>query len=196
MVSEIRIYYEGSEFLKPGFRTFFTELAQRAQDRGCEFRLIHARSGSEASRDFGIALHANRAACNILLRDSEGPDDGKLSSLLCQQNDWDQSYVDSIFWMVEMMESWFHADKDALAVFYGNGFRNGALKANPEVERIPKRDLIAGLRAATKDSQKGNYYDHKTSHAPELLASIQPQLVRRAAPNCERLFQTVLAKLT
>ena len=35
-----------------------------------------------------------------------------------------------------MMESWFHADKDALEDYYKSGFRKAALKANPNVEEI------------------------------------------------------------
>lgn len=31
--------------------------------------------------------------------------------------------ADSIFWIAEMMESWFHADKDRLEEYYGSRFR-------------------------------------------------------------------------
>ena len=95
-----------------------------------------------------------------------------------------------------MMESWFHADKGALERFYGSGFRKSALKANPNVERISKKDLKDGLSAATKETSKGDYYRHKTSHGPKLLELIKPELVKETAPNCKRLFQAVFAKLT
>jgi hypothetical protein len=95
--------------------------------------------------------------------------------------------------MVEMMESWFHADKEALTTFYGANFRRNALKANPNVEQIPKKDLEDGLRAATKKTLKGDYYDNKTTHLSKLLALINPDLVRQAAPNCRKLFEAVLA---
>src|SRR5438105_6544141 len=97
--------------------------------------------------------------------------------------------------MVQMMEAWFHADKNALLKFYGQGFNGGALKANPNVEEIPKIDLKQGLSAATKKSQKGDYYDNKTKHGPELLARIDPHRVREAAPNCTRLFDHIRSKL-
>ena len=111
---------------------------------------------------------------------------------------WDKSHAESIFWMVEMMESWFHADKDALERFYGSGpkFRRNALSANPNVEQISKKDLKNGLSEATKGTSKGDYYDHKTSHGPKLLELIKPELVRKAAPHCQKLFQAVLSKLT
>jgi len=95
--------------------------------------------------------------------------------------------------MVEMMESWFHADKDALESFYGPDFRRNALKPNPRVEEIPKKDLMDGLKAATRNTSKGPY--HRTGHAPKLLERIHPTLVRDAAPNCRKLFDAILAKL-
>lgn len=67
------------------------------------------------------------------------------------------------------------------------------MKPNPNVEEISKQDPVKGLKAATKDTTKGRY--HKTKHAPALLELIEPALVRKAAPNCERLFKVVLDKL-
>ncbi len=93
-----------------------------------------------------------------------------------------------------MMESWFHADKEALENFYGAGFRKNALKQNPKVEEISMADLSDGLRKATKDCLKGSYSDNKTSDGPRLLASIDPAKVQQAAPNCKRLFETVLSR--
>ncbi len=193
MFTEIRIYYEGDPLLKSGFRAFFSKLRDAAKERRCGFRLISAK-GSPC-RDFGIAIKSNPDAWNILLKDSEGPDSGRLSLSLCAEQNWDQSHAESVFWMVEMMEAWFHADKDAVERFYGDGFNKHALSANPKVEQIPKRDLEAGLREATRHTQKGSYDDHKASHGSKLLERIDPTRVRQAAPNCRKLFETVLARL-
>jgi hypothetical protein len=195
MCAEIHIYFEGDRRLKPGFDAFFGAIKRRAREKGCSLRLIDGRSGETACQDFGIAIRANSGVWNILLRDSEGPVDASASASLCQRQGWDPSHADSIFWMVEMMEAWFHADKDALNRFYGTGFNGNALKKNPNVERISKKDLEDGLREATRKSSKGNYYDHKTEHGPKLLGSINPESARKAAPNCGKLFDAVLAKL-
>src|SRR2546426_4322246 len=112
MFTDIRIYYEGDPLLKPGFRVFFGTLYEEARKRRWGFHIIAGKGTS--SRDFGLAIRSHPKAWNILLKDSEGPDVGNLSALLCQQNGWSQSHLNSIFWMVEMMESWFHADKEAL----------------------------------------------------------------------------------
>jgi Domain of unknown function (DUF4276) len=180
MPAVIRIYYEGSKLLKPGFDAFFSDLKLRARERKVELRLIASDSGTNAWDDFQIALKANPKAWNLLLVDSEG----------CSRTN-----RPNVFWMIEMMESWFHADKERLEKFYGAGFNRNALKANPRVEQIPKKDVIAGLRGATKNTQKGDYFDHKTEHGPRLLEMIRPSLVRKAAPDCERLFRTVLGRL-
>ena len=124
MFTEIRIYFEGDRLLKPGFSKFFDELRNHAEARLCKIQLISGGSGATASRDFGIALSTHPGAWNILLRDSEEPVTAGSSELLCKEHGWDKSQCDSIFWMVETMESWFHADKDALENFMaGNSER-------------------------------------------------------------------------
>jgi len=178
MPADIRLYFEGDKSLRPGFEAFLKDLRERARDQRCEFRLISAKSGEQARQDFEDAQETHPDAWLILLVDSEGPLPGRTGP-----------HAGRTFWMVEMMEAWFHADKDALAEFYGNGFRKSALKANPKVEEIPKADLLKRLKAATRRCAKGAY--HKTSHAPELLKAIHPDLVRQAAPNCNRLFQAI-----
>ena len=46
--------------------------------------------------------------------------------------------------MVQVMESWFLADADALSSFYGQGFRKQALPQNPNVEDVSKQDVLLG----------------------------------------------------
>src|ERR1022692_2940269 len=143
MLREIRIYFEGDKSLKAGFDAFLQEIRERATSH-CKVWIVA--TGGTPERDFGIAMRKHPAAWNVLLRDSEGP----------LQPNRPASLAGSIFWMVEMMESWFHADKDALEAYYKTGFRKDALRANPNVEEIAKRDLIEGLKAATKDTTKAN----------------------------------------
>lgn len=96
--------------------------------------------------------------------------------------------------MVQCMESWFLADPGALKNYYGeDGFRESALKRNPSVEQIAKSDVLSCLRSATRETAKGQY--HKTAHAPQLLEKIDPDLVRKASRNCDRLFQALTKRL-
>src|SRR5271157_1024566 len=108
MPTEIRIYYEGDRLLKEGLNGLFSEIRVRAAEKRCKVRFIPAEG--TPSKDFGIAIRANTTSWNILLLDSEGPDNGSLSASLCAKKGWGQAQADSIFWMVEMMESWFHTD--------------------------------------------------------------------------------------
>src|ERR1035438_6408805 len=116
MPREIRIYFEGDKSLKAGFDAFLREIGERADAAQCTLRIVA--TGGTPERDFGIAMRKHPAAWNVLLRDSEGP----------LQPNRPASLAGSIFWMVEMMESWFHADKDALEAYYKTGFRKDALK--------------------------------------------------------------------
>ena len=95
--------------------------------------------------------------------------------------------------MVQLLEAWFLADQDALERFYGDGFRRSALRQNPEVEHIPKADVLESLNDATRETQKGRY--HKTRDAPKILEALDRTRVRAAAPNCDRLFHDLLSKL-
>lgn len=190
MVSEIRIYYEGDRALKVGFDAFFSKIRRLARDKACRFQLIS--TGAKWQQDFRIAIKSHPASWNILLIDSEGPTYSAMET--CKKNGWDPVHATSIFWMVEMMESWFHADQSTVASYYGTGFNRNVLKPNPRVEEIPKKDLVDGLKAATKETLKGEY--HKTAQAPKLLACIDPALVRQAAPNCARLFDALQSVLS
>jgi hypothetical protein len=92
-----------------------------------------------------------------------------------------------------IMESWFLADVEILREYYGPEFASDRLPAHPNVEDAPKTDVERGLKEATRRTRKGQY--HKTAHAPDILAKLRPDLVRKRAPNCNRLFDTLLARL-
>jgi hypothetical protein len=187
MVTELRIYFEGDTQLRPGFRQFLIELAETARQKRCHFELI-ATNGTPVP-DFADALKANPKAWNVLLLDSDAPFTGSLADL-CRSKKLDPSHEASVFWMVHVMESWFLADVAALKDHYGKAFQESAVKGNPKVEEIPKIDVLSRLKKATN----GEY--HKTKHASKLLATIDPAVVRQAAPNCERMFRALLKELS
>ena len=65
--------------------------------------------------------------------------------------------------MVQMMESWFMADKDTLKEFYGNHFNGNALPGQADIEVISKADLLSSLENASRHTTKGKY--GKGAHA-------------------------------
>ena len=96
--------------------------------------------------------------------------------------------------MVQVMEAWFLADRDALQRYYGREFLVNRLHGSAtDVESIPKNDVLLGLIRATERTRKGRY--HKTQHAPDLLELVDVGKVRRNAPACERLFATLEGEL-
>jgi len=177
VVAEIRIYFEGDKKLREGFHVFLADIIDKARARRVRVELIA--TGGTPEKDYQIAVRAHPGSWNVLVRDSEGP--------LPSENH------DSKFWMVQVMETWFLADPERLEGYYGDGFKKAALKANRKIEEIPKADVLACLKQATKGCKAGEY--HKTKHAPMILKRIDPTRVRKVAPNCARLFTALLAAL-
>ena len=194
-MNEIRLYFEGHKSLRPGFYEFFSELRRYAKEKGWRFHRLVA-CGARAVDDFRYALQSHPEAWNILLMDSEGPDNGNLFYALRRKHRLNADLKDSVFWMVQLMEAWFLADLDALTGYYGQGFKVKILRGNPDVEQTPKDDVMRRLAAATRNTQKGKYDDRtKTTHAPDLLARIRPERVKRTSRNCKRMFDTVLSRM-
>lgn len=119
-------------------------------------RLVASGGRERAFDDFRTALKtAGTESFTVLLVDSEaavaaGNDPW---AHLKSHDDWDKPAMaadDGAHLMVQCMESWFLADKDTLAAFFGSGFNPGALPASEEVEDIPKQDVLSGLKAATR----------------------------------------------
>ncbi len=193
MVKEVRLYFEGDPRLRRGMGEFLAELRERARRVGCGFRLIAC--GNRTLEDFCDALRSHPDAYVVALLDSDGPLSEEKRQAFFHRRDWSPPAgaahaAERVFRMVQVMEAWFLADPEALAEFYGQGFRPAALKRNPCVEQILKADVLESLRRASRETRKGPY--HKTAHAPELLARIRAGRVRAGAPNCERFFTHVL----
>ena len=133
------------------------------------------------SRDDTIKQCAKDAGA-ILLIDSEGEE---LRSLIARVRA-QIGRANYPFFMVQFMESWFIADRDALADYFGPGFHHNALPQNPDVEQISKRDVENGLRNATRNCAKLQY--RKSRDSARLLERLDPEIVYRTCPNFARLI--------
>ena len=109
--------------------------------------------------------------------------------MLCQAKGLDLKLVNQVFWMVELMESWFLADSDALAAYYGQDFSRKSIGQTANVETISKAEVFNRLKSATVNTTKGEY--DKVRHAPHLLERLNPARVQERAPNCRKLFEYV-----
>lgn len=120
-----------------------------------------------------------------LLVDSEGPVKPNATPAvhLHKRDRWNFAGLPArqVFLMVQAMEAWFLADRTALADYYGQGFHPNALRGREgDIEVIAKNDLRASLEDATRDAKtKGSY--HKTNHAFDLLARIDPGKVEASS---------------
>jgi hypothetical protein len=72
-VKAIRIYFEGDDRLRPGFRIFLRQIDQAAQASGLKLLLVSTGTGDKPVRDYETALKSNPDSVNVLLLDSEVP---------------------------------------------------------------------------------------------------------------------------
>jgi hypothetical protein len=91
MVTEMRIYFEGDDALRQGFREFFRELPLPI---GCRVQFIAG--GATATADFLDGLKRHPDAFNVLLIDSEEPYTDGLFESVCQRQGVSPRSKDSV----------------------------------------------------------------------------------------------------
>lgn len=93
--------------------------------------------------------------------------------------------------MVQVMESWFLADRETLQAFFGQGFQVGVLPhVSHAVERVSKDTILSTLHAATaKCKTKASY--GKGAHSFSLLAQVNPARVTDASPWAKRFVEAL-----
>ena len=141
---------------RKGFRTF----VEKAGLTGSMPGIVACGSRRNAYEKFETA-QAQKDKSALLLVDAEGPVTAKGAwQHLKERDGWDrpQGAKDSHgHLMVQVMESWFLADREALEEFYGQGYRSNALPPEQNVEQIPKQDVFKGLDQAARNTGKRGY---------------------------------------
>jgi len=178
-------------------RNGFSRFIKKAGFEGRMPKVVSCGRRKKAYDDFRTALNKTGPEVSVmLLVDSEGPKDiaaSPWSYLKDSIDNWDKppgATDEQAHLMVQCMESWFLADKAKLGEYFGQGFRDGALPTNPNIEAIPKNDVLAGLKNATRETKtKGEY--KKGPHSFEILAEIDPEKVKGDCPHGRRLFTTL-----
>ncbi len=92
---------------------------------------------------------------------------------------------DQAFLMVQFMETWFLADREALQRYFGAGFRKKKLKQWPRLEAVGKAAVLTALDQATSKCSKP-YGKGRASF--ELLGTIDPGRVAQACPHAKSLM--------
>jgi hypothetical protein len=178
-------------------RRGFGQLFEKFVLEGDRPKVIACGERRSTFRDFQVGIKQGKGGFLVLLVDSEGPVGPSVTSwaYLNATDRWQrpaQARNDQAHLMVQCMESWFVADRQALADYYGQGFLINALPDYAKVEEIPKQDIQQRLKHATAPTQKGQY--HKTRHGFELLAVIDPAKIRWASSHAQKLFEVLEAK--
>ena len=173
----MNLYMEGGPHLRVPMNGFI----KRAVGRNLNLKVIPC--GSRAKTIDRFAKAAGALPSSILMIDSEGEGLNALAGRLSTETSLPNS---RFFFMVELMEAWFLADRQTLGNYFGRGFRPNRLPGNPSVEMIPKQDVLNGLNNATRDSGKGPY--KKGTHDGWLLSRLDPSTVYRSCPNFRRLI--------
>ena len=93
---------------------------------------------------------------------------------------------DRAFLMVQVMETWFLADRTALRQHFGPRFREDSLQQWPRLEEVPKATVIDALGNASKNCSSPYT---KGTVSFQLLAKIDPGLVEAACPHAKRLLE-------
>jgi len=200
----VTIYVEGGGVGDPsltkcrkGFGIFF----ERLLPGKVRVKVVACGSRSEAFRKFRTAHQGVMPGDYvILLVDSEEPVEPHVSPwdyLGKREGDkWPKpksATDDQIHLMVQCMEAWFMADREAVVEHFDKGLKTDDLPSpvNGDIERISKATITAALEKAARKvgkavgTEKRAY--HKVQDGFPLLEVIDPERVCRASQHVDRL---------
>lgn len=180
------IYVEGDDILRPSFQIFFADLRQRVLGR-YDFRVVMGESNKQTAEDWKLQQSKkNPNDIVLLLIDSEGPvptphPPNSVPSGCSSFLKLSDLATNDVYFMVQLMESWYLTNVQALADIYGRNFQANQLPQIPthpsppqpgqHLESISKQIILDGLNRATQNTHKGAYLrtNAKTSVAPKML---------------------------
>ena len=192
------LYVEGGgdgRSLRGRFREGWREFLRSAGVDG-RVKIVRGGGREQTYRRFATAVASTGSgSATLLLVDSEGPVAEKHTvwQHLAARDRWKRPggvSDDQAFLMVQVMETWFLADRDALRAYFGDGFRENAIRAWPDLEGVPKATVFEALERATGSCRRS--YD-KGRVSFELLARIDPARVEEACPHARAFLDRLRA---
>ena len=194
----MKLYVEGGgegrsnhEIFRQGWGSFL----RRAGLQGQMPQVIPGGGREQTFDKFNTALQNQRSdEVIILLVDSEGSVTAGNTAWqhLRNQDNWNQprgTANDSAHLMVQVMETWFLADRGALRRFFGPSLNENHFRVWPNLEALTKDTVYATLEQATRDCQNPYQSDRKARVSFKLLGELNPQTVAAACPHADQLLQ-------
>lgn len=189
------VYVEGGgnrREQQSNLRRAFTRFIKNAGLEARMPKVVACGGRDQTYKDFRNS-HKTGTTTALLLVDSEGPVAVQSPWQHLKNRDrWEcpsEATDDQCHLMVQVMESWFLADREALAVYYGTDFRPNAIPQWQDIERVPKSDVYDRLNQATHSTRKGRY--NKGRHSFDILQRIDPKKVVDASPFAKRFINTL-----
>lgn len=189
----VKIFIEGGgngSVIDQSFKQAWRQFFAAAGLAGRMPRVVRGESRT-ATYDKFINTRPRADEVLLLLVDSEGPvAPGHTAWQHLQARDgWRQPPADddSAYLMVQFMETWFLADRDALRQFFGPSFNENAFREWPNLESVPRDTVLNALEQATG----GRYRKGKVSF--QLLSEISPDRVAAACPHAKQLLDALRA---
>lgn len=197
---KVKLYIEGGgdrSSLHIKCRKGFRELLERAGlNRMPSTKACGSRNA--AYGDFKTALSTAAAdEYPVLLVDSEAPVSQSPWQHLQSRDGWERPAGvedDQVQLMVQCMETWCVADREALREFFGACLREGVLPALENLEARTKESVQEALVNATRDCGHDKGYE-KGKRSFELLGQLDPAELRKHLPHFVRLCEMLNARL-
>jgi hypothetical protein len=172
------------------------DLVATARGKKVRWQLVVCGPRNAAFDAFTLSLPQNPDGFNVLLVDSEPVVETTPWVHLYTRDHWSPGGTtdDHCHLMSQAMESGLIADIEAPASAYGENFYRHSFAGTPNVALTPKASLEPSLRAATRNTQKGEY--QKIHHGSKLLAIMDSAKVRAVSHHCDRLFAVLTSQMS
>lgn len=191
----VRLYIEGggdNRRLGAQFREGWAKFFEAAGLGGRMPKVVRGGSRTQTFDRFETDVRGRSTdVVPLLLVDSEHPVDASHSvwQHLRVSDGWRKPVGagdNDAFLMVQVMETWFLADRDALRRYFGSRFAENALGQWAKLEDVPKATVLAALHKATERCP--NRYG-KGGVSFELLAQVDSARVEASCPHGKDLLK-------
>jgi hypothetical protein len=172
----------------------FGELLGKAGFKG-KMPSVKALGGRKMAFDafeFALSQSDNREFALLLVDSEEIPASNDVWAHLKKRDRWDKPAGmsdDQAHLMIACMETWLAADPDAMAKYFGQGFKRAKLPTTA-LEKRHKLDIQKSIDEATGTARPKGRYD-KARDSFKLLGLIDPEKLQKGCVSAKRFFDAL-----